>query len=109
MKMTQKTAKKIAEVSVEFEKLQPILKTIVEGMQKALHCCAITLYVYNPFTNRLDHPPTMVGVNNRAKAMRYEKVEERSVVYEMLRRDEPYIVEKIEDDDIWRNLRFVKR
>ena len=108
MKMTQKTAKRIAEVSVDSDKLLPILETIVDGMQKALHCSAITLYVYNPFTNRLDHPPTMVGVHNPAKAMRYEKVEEKSIVYEMLRRDKPYIVERIEDNDYWRNLRFVK-
>lgn len=101
------TARVVARASVQAD-LQSTLNVIAEGTQNALGCDAVTLYVYDQVTSKLGHPPTMVGVNYTDRVKLTENVPEDSIVYKMLRRDEPYIVETVAQDADWRDLRFAK-
>jgi len=103
----QDTAKAVAQVTVLGDR-EATLMSVVQGTKDAVGCDAVTLFVYNQLTNRLEHPPTMVGVNEPGKAMLSGKVLIDSLVYEMLRRDEPYIVEKVVQDPLFKERRFAK-
>jgi GAF domain-containing protein len=107
VKRAHSTSRVVAEVSV-LEDLQRTLKAIVEGTKNALGCDAVVLFVYNQVTDRLDHPPIMVGVNDPDKASSAGEVKEDSIVYIMLRRDEPYLVDVEAQDPLFRERRFAK-
>jgi PAS domain S-box-containing protein len=82
------------------------LNSIANGTLVAMRCDAVVLFVYDQATNRLDHPPTMVGVRYKDRAMRYGEVLPDSFVYKILEFDEPYIVEKIATDNLFKDSRF---
>ena len=84
------------------------LNSIAKGTLEAVRCDAVVLYVYDQVTNKLDHPPTMVGVRYQDRATRYRKVLLDSIVYKMLESDEPYIVESITGDDLFKDSRFAR-
>jgi PAS domain S-box-containing protein len=84
------------------------LAAIAEGTKKAVRCDAVVLYVYDQATGKLDHPPTMVGVRNPGGATRFEEVLHNSLVYRMLESDEPVIVEKTKENDLFKGSRFTK-
>jgi GAF domain-containing protein len=97
----------VAELSIQ-QNLRHTLDEIIKGICDVLGCDVVTLFVYNPDTKRLEPPPAMVGVRHPEQVMCYVGIAENSVVYEMLRRDEPYIVDTVAQDERWRNLRFSK-
>jgi GAF domain-containing protein/response regulator of citrate/malate metabolism len=105
VKEARDTAKVVAQVTVLGD-LEATLLSVAQGTEEVVGCDAVTLFVYNQITNKLDHPPTMVGVREPDKASRYGEVLTESLVYEMLQRDEPYIVEKVAQDDLFRDRRF---
>ncbi|MCI0401191.1 MAG: GAF domain-containing protein, partial [Gammaproteobacteria bacterium] len=84
------------------------LGSIVMGIREVVRCDAVVLYVYNQATNKLDYPPTMVGVRYQGKVTHFEEVLLDSFVYKMLELDEPYIVEKIVEDDLFKDSRFAQ-
>jgi GAF domain-containing protein len=100
------TAGIVAKVTV-LEDLRHTLEAVVEGTCSVLGCDAVTLFVYNQAADRLEHPPTMVGVRHRARAASAGKVLRDSIVYDMLRRDDLYIVEKVDQDKRFQQRRFV--
>lgn len=101
------TTRIIAKASV-LNNLQQTLKTVVEGLKSVLFCDAVLLYVYNQFSGRLEHPPTIVDVYNIEAASRAGKVLQDSIVYRMLQNDKPYIVDNIKRDPLFRDRRFAK-
>jgi GAF domain-containing protein len=66
------------------------------------------LYAYHQETDQLFYPPTMVGVRYPDRARRFKEVSPDSIIYTMLRRDEPYLVEKILDDGLFQSRRFTQ-
>jgi GAF domain-containing protein len=84
------------------------LMSVAQGVQEAVGCDVVALFVYDEATNKLEHPPTMAGVRYRDQASRYGEVLPDSIVYTMLLRDEPYIVEIVAQDKLFRDRRFAK-
>jgi len=98
-------AQLVAQVAVLGDR-EATLISVARGIQKAVDCDAVTLFVYNQATNKLDHPPTMVGVRYPERALFHGEVLSNSIVYEMLRRDELYIVGTVAQDALFRDKRF---
>jgi PAS domain S-box-containing protein len=82
------------------------LNSITKETMEAVCCGAVVLYVYDQVTNELDHPPTMDGVIYRDRVTRYGKVRSSSLVYEILKRDKPCVVENIAEDPLFKDRRF---
>ncbi len=104
------TARVVAKASV-LEDLQRTLEAVVEGTRDALSCDAVVLFVYNQVTDRLYHPPTMVGVRYPERVSHHGEgleVLPDSIVYQMLHRDQPYIAEVAGGDELFSERRFVK-
>jgi len=100
------TAKVVAEVSV-LEDLEQTLCSIVKGTKDVLGCDAVSLYTYDQVADKLGYPPSMTGVWYPERATRLPEVPSDSIVFKMLKRDEPYIVDNTSTDSHFRNLRFV--
>ncbi len=103
----KKTAEVVAQVTALGD-LRATLASIAQGTQEAVGCDAVTLYVYDQTTGRLEHPPTMAGVRYPDSVVRLAEVLPDSIVYTMLRRDEPYIVEDVATDDLFKDRRFAR-
>ncbi len=101
------TAQVLARVSV-VEDLQHMLQAVAEGTRDAVGCEVVTVFVFNPTANKLKHPPTMAGVRYPDRASLLQEVARDSIVYKMLARETPCIVEMTGKDPLFRDLRFVK-
>lgn len=101
----QSAAKLVAQVTVLGDR-EATLSSVARGTQEVTGCDAVTLFVYNQATDKLEHPPAMVGVRYPDRASLHGEVLSNSLVYEMLRRDEPYIVEAMAQDALFRDRRF---
>lgn len=87
---------------------QATLRSVAKETRQAVGCDAVTLFTYDAANDRLDYPPTMEGVRCLKLALQKKAVPRDSIVYDMLRRDEPYLVEKIATDDLFRERRFAR-
>jgi GAF domain-containing protein len=103
----KKAAEVVARVTVLGKGEEP-LRSVVDGTREAVGCDAVVLYVYDQSMAKLDHPPTMVGVDFPDQAKRYEEVAPDSIVYTMLRHSGPYIVERIAEDELFSRTRFAR-
>jgi len=101
------TAKVVAQVTALGDH-QATLQSVAQGTQETVGCDAVTLYVYDQITRKLEHPPIMVGVYEPGKASRSGKVSSNSIVYEMLNQDRPYIVPAIAKNALFRDRRFAQ-
>jgi len=88
--------------------LKDRLLRIADETKQALRCDAVVLFAYDQLIRKLDHPPTMVGVNDRDKASDAGEVLPNSVVYKILEMEEPYIVEDTARDDLFKTRRFAR-
>lgn len=84
------------------------LESIAVGTRDVVGCDAVVLYVYQPDRQTLDHPPVMCGVRYPDRASALQEVPSTSLVYEMVRRTDPYIVPDVERDPIFRSSRFAR-
>lgn len=107
VRKAKKAAEVVARVTV-LGKRQESLQSVVRGAQEAVPCDAVVLYVYDQAADRLDYPPTMVGVDFPDRATRFAAVERDSIVYAMLRQPEAYLVETIAEDSPFRDTRFAR-
>jgi GAF domain-containing protein/signal transduction histidine kinase len=96
----KKAAEAVARVTVLGNR-PTTLQSIADEMQKALDCSAVTLFVYDKEAQKLQHPPTMVGVIKRDRASSLDEVDPTSIVYLMLDRDEPYVAENVSNDNLF--------
>lgn len=104
-------AKKASEVVAQLmtlENKEVTLESVAQGIKSVIDCDAVVLYDYNESTNKLNHPPTMVGVRFPDKAKRLTEVEPNSVVYQMLAQNGPYIVANNETDLHFKTKRFTQ-
>lgn len=100
-------AQHIAAVSARGS-LQATLQAVTEETCKALECDAITLYVHDTITKNISNPPKMFGVWNPEGLKRFNSLPENSIVWNILRRQEPYIVKDISEDSLLKGSRFAK-
>lgn len=99
----------VAEVMAVGKDVKVTLESVVEGTRTATRCDSVVLYVYDEATGLLDHPPTMVGVVHPEKAQRLGKVDEASIVYTMLRHEDPfYISINNREDPFFKDRRFTQ-
>lgn len=105
----KKAAEAVARVMV-LGKRDGTLQSIAEETQRALDCDIVMLFEYEMASKTLAHPPAMVGLNEegKRKAMRGGVVERNSIVYWILEKDSPYIVENVEHDEMFKHKRFAK-
>jgi GAF domain-containing protein len=89
--------------------LESTLNEIVVKTKEALQCDAVTLFVYNEETNHLLPLTTMIGVREPKEADHCEDASHDSIVYQMLKRDEPYYVARVANDSLFREQRFPRR
>jgi GAF domain-containing protein len=88
------------------ENLQNTITSILHGTQDVLECDAVTLYEYDPEREILRYPPAMLGVKYPERVVRFSGVLSQSIVYDVLNRQEPLVVEDTNQDDRFRTLRF---
>lgn len=105
----KRAAEAVARVMV-LGKREQTLQSIAEETQRALDCDVVMLFEYEMESKTLAHPPTMVGLDEEGsrKAMRSGMVEPNSVVYWILEKDGPHIVENVELDPMFRHKRFAR-
>lgn len=101
----KKAAEAVARVTVLGNR-QNTLQSIADEMQKALDCNAVMVFEYDKEAQKLQHPPTMVGVTRPDRATSRGEVERESIVYLMLARDTPYVAENVLEDPLFHARRF---
>jgi GAF domain-containing protein len=84
------------------------LHLIAQSTPEALGCDAMTLYAYDEPNDKLDYPPKTAGLYHPEKTRELPKMLDDSIVYRMLHRDEPHIVERIGDDELFKGRRFTR-
>ncbi|HEV7683907.1 MAG TPA: GAF domain-containing protein [Pyrinomonadaceae bacterium] len=84
------------------------LLSITGATLDVLDSDASTLYVCDPVTRKLKHPPTNVGLRNRDHVLHSSGIADNSIAYEMLQQPGPYGVEKISDDPLFKDSRFAR-
>lgn len=97
----------VAEVSVLGDR-KKTLKVIAEQLKSVFRCDAVVLFLYDKTTKKLEHPPTMTGVMHEDLASREDEVNPRSVVYEILNREGPYLAENVPHDPQFAGKRFAQ-
>jgi GAF domain-containing protein len=85
-----------------------MLASVVQRTQEAVGCDAVTLYVYDQITQRLHHPPEMVGVYYPEKVQQFERVAPDSIIYTILQLDEPHVAANVADDTYLKRTRFAR-
>jgi GAF domain-containing protein len=93
------------------------LDSVLAGIKKVVDFDAATLYAVNEDTGELDHPPALLGIRNTDSILKTGETLKnvdtgqtttQSIVYTMLTRNEPYIVENTSQDPLFKDLRFVR-
>jgi GAF domain-containing protein len=88
--------------------LKDTLLQIARETQDVLSCDSVVLFAYDRLTQKLDYPPTMVGVWDEAKASQSGEVLANSLVYKVLKMEEPYIAEDTTKDILFNDRRFAR-
>ncbi len=101
------TAKVVAEVSV-LEDLRSTLNSIAKGTQDALHCDAVTLYIYDQIRDEFGFPPAMAGVRDMSEVLKFGLVARESVTRKILALDAVHVAEDAPSDPLMSGA-FVKR
>ncbi len=112
VKRTNEAARVVAHLTaLGKDDLKDTLQRIAEEAQEVLGCDAVVLFAYDQLTEKLDHPPTMVGVKDAGKASQSEEMllQQNSLVYQMLGKEDPYIVEDVAKDDLFKDRNFAIR
>lgn len=100
-------AQTVAEVSALGD-LDTTLSTVTYGTLQALDCDAVTLYAYDQMTDTLSYPPKSAGLFHKERIHLDPQVANHSIIWTMLKRDERYLVKKIEDDLLFATTRFAR-
>lgn len=104
----QRTANIVAKLTTlkgNLTGLDNTLDMVAEGTIEALDCDAVVIYVYEQARRRL-HPPKAKGVRNFAGIIQQPEVPRYSLVRQMLKRTENYLVDDVETDFHFRKSRF---
>ncbi len=88
------------------DNLDATLDSITTGIIEFVDCDAAVLYVYDSASGSLS-PPVMKGVNYPERVSGYKDIP-NSLVFAMLQRNEPYVIEKIGSDRLFEGARFAK-
>lgn len=105
-------AKRLAGVIARVSTLgnrEKTLQLIADGTLDALGCDAVTLYAYDQTRDKLDCPPKTAGLYFPELPKIPPKLPDYSFVYQVLQRDEPYIVERAEQDEMVKDRRFTRQ
>src|SRR5262249_48011179 len=105
-------AKKLAGVIARVSTLgdrEKTLQLIADGTLDALGCDAVTLHAYDQRRDKLDYPPKTAGLFFPERTKVLPEVRHHSIVYQMLHRDEPSIVERAAKDEMLKRRRFTRQ
>ena len=92
-------AKVVSQVSI-LEELRPTLDSIVRGTQAALGCDAVTLYTYDQEVDEFSFPPAMVGIEKKTGVLKLRRVEDHSVVRNILALEKAHEAEVASSDSL---------
>ncbi|MAU01142.1 MAG: hypothetical protein CL608_28700 [Anaerolineaceae bacterium] len=101
------TAKLIARLNVD-KGLDATLKAVVKGAIDVFGCDAVVLYVYDTENACFEYPPKMEGVIFEGRVRRYKQIPDSSIVFEILKRTEPYLCSDTTEDPKFQNRRFTE-
>lgn len=101
------TASLVAQVTTLGD-LDKTLVSVVSGIQGALECDAVVLYVYDEAKGKWNYPPTLAGVLHptRLSANSYEGLS--SLIERVFQTGTPYLSEDIEVDALFHGSRFTR-
>lgn len=103
------TAKLVAELTtLENDKLDNTLKSIVEGTRNTLDCDAVTLYVYSPDKRKLSGAPVMTGVKYTRRTHRFPEVATDSIIFRTLKRKRILVVRDASTHPLFKDSRFTR-
>ncbi|MFZ1396668.1 MAG: GAF domain-containing protein [Candidatus Promineifilaceae bacterium] len=88
--------------------LDDTLEAVIDGVQEALRCDAVTLYIYVEENDEFIFPPKWRGVNDLVSAQQLDHVERGSIVYDVIYADEPMIADDVEIHPAFSKTRFTK-
>jgi PAS domain S-box-containing protein len=103
---TRNAARMVAKVTV-LENLKSTLQSVVDETRGALGCDAITLYIYDHNKDRLSLAIT-TGVWYPRRASRFAHVPGNSLVFQMIKHNEMYIVDDSTIDLLFKESRFTR-
>lgn len=84
------------------------LSSVAQGMQFALGCDAVVLYVYDALSNELHYPPSQIGVLDSRTAWPDNPVPPTSIVRRLLSEGELVVVEKVVEHELFKDSRFAR-
>ena len=90
------------------DSLDDTLNSVVHGVKEAMRCDAVTLFSYREDINEFIYPPKMAGVNLPELAVQLDHVEQDSIVFNVLQRDTPFVVDDTTAHPAFQDRRFVK-
>lgn len=102
------TARIVAKVTT-LANLSETMEAVVAGTLDALDCDAVTLYAYDPDRQTFHYPPTMIGVRFPTEALKLPVLPPNSIVYEVLRREEIMLVDRVNEHLLLRDRGFARR
>ena len=104
----KKTTEAVSEV-MTLGNLPATLNSIAKATKDAVGCQSVVIFEYDSNTQRLRHPPTMIGVNNPDSAKRGHEVRANSIVYHILKLRSPLFVESVMEHPLFSPRRFAAR
>lgn len=90
------------------DSLDDTLDSVVNGIQEAMRCDAVTLFSYREDVNEFIYPPKMVGVNKPQLALQLDYVAQNSIVFDILQRNKPLVVDDTTTHPAFHNKRFTR-
>jgi GAF domain-containing protein len=103
-----RAARKVTEV-MTLGDLNETLKRIVRNTREVLNCDAVTLFIYNEEMDRILPLTTMDGVWHEQAATHCEDAPRDSIVYRMLKKDEPFCVPDAPSHELFKGRAFIER
>jgi len=107
LKRAKQAAAAVAKVMALGDR-QATLGSIARETMNAVGGDAVVLFEYDKTTQDVIHPPTMEGVTHREKALSSEEALDYKLVRKIIRRDEPYVVERISENEDFKHTRFAR-
>ena len=90
------------------DSLDDTLNSVVQGVKEAMRCDAVTLFSYREDINEFIYPPKMAGVIKPELAVRLDHVEQDSIVFDVLQRNDPLVVDDTMTDPAFKDKRFAR-
>lgn len=105
LRLADRTA---AIVTTNIEDQRSVLQFIADNTLEALNSDAVTLYLYDPIRETIEHVPITAGVKYTDKVSRFGHIPTNSVVRSVFNSEKPIVAPRVEVDPLLGATRFAK-